>query len=329
MNLSGGSYFRGNDNEKYLRESGYDFFPVMVPRWETTGEDVYGTSCPGMDALGDIKQLQLGEKRAAQAIEKMVNPPMTGPSHLRNQKASILPGDITYLDVREGQQGFRPAHEVSARINELEMKQEQVRARIRRAFYEDLFLMMANDARSNVTAREIEERHQEKLLALGPVLEQLNQDLLDPLIDNAFNIMLMKGLIPPPPEEIAGQDLKVEYISIMAQAQKLVGIAGIERFTGFVGQLAAASPEVLDKIDFDQAVDIYGDMTSVPPGLVRTDEEVEELRASRAESQRQAQAMEQLNQETAALKNLSQTNVKDSSNAIGSIIEQANTSALV
>jgi hypothetical protein len=224
----GASYIAPND-DKVLSEGGFDFFPILCPRWEVTGEDVWGTECPGVIAIGDIKQLQLGEKRAAQAIEKMINPPMTAPTSLRNQKASILPGDVTYLDVRDGMQGFRPAHDIALRLSELENKQAQVRERIRKAFYEDLFLMLATLDRRNITAREIEERHEEKLLALGPVLEQLNQDLLDPLIDNTFAIMLRQGLVPPPPEEIQGQDLRVEYTSIMAQAQKLVGIAGLER----------------------------------------------------------------------------------------------------
>jgi hypothetical protein len=107
---SGGNYLVGGDEGKYLRESGYDFFPVLCPRWETTGEDVYGTDCPAMTALGDIKQLQTAERRIAQAIDKMVNPPMIGDYKLRNQKTSIIAGDITYADMSAGTQPFRPAH---------------------------------------------------------------------------------------------------------------------------------------------------------------------------------------------------------------------------
>lgn len=291
-----GEKYQADAYDQFLSMKGYDFFPILAPRWEVTGEDVYGTSCPGMEVLGDVKQLQLGEKRAAQAIEKMVNPPMTGPTHLKTAKPSILPGDITYVDVREGQQGFRPVHEVNFRIQELEQKQEQLRDRIRRGFYEDLFLMLASLDRRQITAREIEERHEEKLLALGPVLEQLNQDLLDPLIDNTFDIMVQQGMIPEPPEDLQGVKLKVEYISIMAQAQKLVGIGSIERFSTFAANLAQINPQTLDKIDMDQLIDVYGDMTSIPPGLVRPDEEVAKVRASRAKQQQamvQAQMMQQ------------------------------------
>ena len=167
------------DEGKLLSEKGYDYFPVLVPRWEVTGEDTYGTSCPGMIALGDIRQLQTGEKRSLQAIEKKVNPPMIAPTALKRVKTSILPGDITYTDEREGLKGFRAAHDINFQIQELEGKQEQIRIRIQRAFFEDLFLQLSRTDRREITAREIEERHEEKLLALGPVLEQLNQDLLD------------------------------------------------------------------------------------------------------------------------------------------------------
>lgn len=47
-------YEVGGDNDKLLRESGFDEFPIMAPRWEVNGEDVYGSSCPGMLALGPV-----------------------------------------------------------------------------------------------------------------------------------------------------------------------------------------------------------------------------------------------------------------------------------
>lgn len=314
-------------DDKFLSEKGYDYFPVLAPRWEISGEDVYGTSCPGMVALGDIKQLQLGEKRIFQAIDKMVNPPMVAATALRNQKTSILPGDITFADERDGRPAFRPAHEVNPQIQHLEQKQDQVRRRIQRSFYEDLFLMLASSDRRQITAREIDERHEEKLLALGPVLEQLNQDLLDPLIDITFDLEVRQGNIPKPPKELEGVPLKVEYISIMAQAQKLVGISGVERFVGFVGQVAQFNPAVLDKVDGDQMVDIYADMTSVPPSMVRTDEKVAEMRQKQAMAAQAQQQAEMMAQSTQAAKNLSQSDM-EGDNALTRIMDVAQAGAL-
>lgn len=298
-----------NKSETFLRESGYDYFPVFTPRWEINGEDIYGTSCPGMEALGDIKQLQIGEKRSLQAVDKMVNPALTGPTSLKNAKVSLTPGDITYNDIREGYQGLRPVHEVQFRISELEQKQAQVRQRIQRAFFEDLFLMLANSDRRQITAREIDERHEEKLLALGPVLEQLNQDLLDPLIDICFYIMNKQGLIPEPPPEAQGKDLKIEYISVMAQAQKMVGLGAVDRFMSFVAGAASYNQEVLDKVDSDNAIDVYADLTSVPSRMVRTDEEVMVIRENRQKAQQQAQQAEVARQQAAAAKDLSQAKI--------------------
>lgn len=295
-NPQGGITVLGGSGEegKILRESGFDNFPILAPRWEVTGEDTYGTNCPGMVALGDIKQLQTGEKRSLQAIEKKVNPPMIAPTVLQRKKSSILPGDITYIDEREGLKGFRPAHDVNFQITELEGKQDQIRQRIHRAFFEDLFLMLARTDRREITAREVEERHEEKLLALGPVLEQLNQDLLDPLIDNTFDFMVKQGLIPEPPEELQGAILKVEYVSVMAESQKLIGIGAVERFTGFISQVGAVEPSVFDKINSDELVNVYGDLTSIPAELVRSNEEAESIREerrARVEEQRQQEQL--------------------------------------
>jgi hypothetical protein len=169
--------------------------------------------------------------------------------------------------------------------------------------------MLAQSDRRQITAREIDERHEEKLLALGPVLEQLNQDSNDPLIDIAFDIHMRQGLIPPPPEEVQGSDLKVEYISMMAQAQKLVGIGGVERFAGFVMQAAQVDPSVLQKVNADQMIDVYADMTSVPPSIVRTDEQVSEMRQAQAAQQAKQQQMMMVKEASAAAKNLSQADL--------------------
>ena len=317
-----GTGYDSKEDDKYLRESGYDYFPILVPRWETTAEDVYGTNCPGMEALGDIKQLQNGEKRIMEAVDKMIRPPMKGPTSMKGQAASIISGDITYIDNVNGQ-GFEPVYEVNFRIQEMEMKQSQVRSRIQRSFYEDLFLMLSNLDRRQITARELEERHEEKLLALGPVLEQINQDLLDPLTDIAFNIHLRQRLLPPPPPELQGMELKVEYISVMAQAQKMLGVSSVERFTQFVGGLAQVDQGVLRKIKADQIVDVYGEMLSVPPSIVRTDEEVQQIIQAEQAQQMQQMQMQQQMQAVDMAKKLSETKINQQDAALDELIRQA------
>lgn len=310
---------------KMLSDRGYDSFRVLAPRWEVTGEDIYGTYCPGMEALGDTMQLQMMERRKMQALEKIINPPMVGPSSLRTQKSTILPGDITYLDVREGTQSFTPAFQINFNFEQMEKTQMQIRQRISKAMFEDLFLMLSESDRREITAREIDERHEEKLLALGPVLEQLNQDLLDPLVEITFETMMKQGLIPEAPPELHGMTLRVEYTSIMAQAQKLLGIAGLERFSGFVGNVRTTTedPAVLDKVDMDQLIDKYGEMTGIPPGIVVDQDKVDAIRQQRAQQQAAQQQAEQAAQAADAAQKLSKADMS-SDNALTRLASQGN-----
>lgn len=286
-----------DDGRKFLRESGFNEFPIMAPRWDITGGDSYGTDCPGMTALGDNRQLQIMERRKGQAIAKMIDPPLTGPSTLRTQKTSLLPGDVTYQDVREGMQGLRPIHEVRLDLSHMTADIQGVEYRIKRAFYEDLFLMLATSdpyrGAAPPTAREIEERHEEKLLALGPTLERTNDELLDPMVERIFEMMARAGLIPPPPPELEGVDLKVEYVSVLAQAQKLVGVSSSDRFLQTFVPLVEVFPETRAKIDPLRLVDIYSDMLGVDPRVIRSDEEAEAIVDEQAQQQRAAAEAEQ------------------------------------
>lgn len=314
--------YLGQSYDLFLRESGFDLFPLLCPRWEVNGEDTYGTACPGMDSIGDIKQLMLGEKRLAQAIEKVVSPPMTGPVSLKQQSATTIPGGITYVDNRSGQEGFKPSYQIDPRINELRMLNDSIRSRIKRMWFEDLFLMLVDDDRNQPpTAEEVRERKEEKLLALGPVLERLTQELLDPLVDLTFDIGMRRGAFPPPPESLHGVPLKIEFVSVMAQAQKLVGIASMERALGTVERIAAFDQTVLDKWDTDAYMDAYGEQLSLPPHIIRSDEETAALRANRAKQQQAQASAEQANQMAQAAQRLGSTPT-GGDNALSALLQQ-------
>jgi hypothetical protein len=165
--------------------------------------------------------------------------------------------------------------------------------------------MLAQSDRREITAREIDERKEEKLLALGPVLEQLNQDVLDPLVEITFQIMRRQGLIPEPPEELRGQPLKVEYISMMHQAQKLVGLAGHERFLTTLSTVQALEPTAIHKFDADQYIDEYSDILTIPPGVIRPDDDVATIRQELARAQQAQAQAQQLQAEAKAAKDLS------------------------
>lgn len=306
-------YEESGDSDNVLRESGFDDFPILAPRWEVNGEDVYGSSCPGMLALGQVKALQLEQRRKSQLIDKATNPPMVGPSSLKNQRVSLLPGDITYIDQMSSQDGFKPAYLVNPNTADLLADIQDTRSIINSSYFVDLFMMLQNVNTRSMPVEAVIEMKEEKLLMLGPVLERLNDEFLDPLIDRAFSIMVSKNLLPQPPDVMQGMPLRIEYISVMAQAQKSIGLGSLERFVGFVGGLAQAKPEALDKINVDQAIDSYAEMSGVSPTVVVPAEDVQQIREDRQQQIQQQQAMQMGMAAAQGAKTLSEAQTADPS----------------
>lgn len=319
------------DSNKILEQKGYDKFRVITGRWEVTGEDIYGTYCPGMEALGDIMGLQTMERRGMQALEKSINPPMVAPSSLKNQKATILPGDITYDDSREGQAGFRPAYQINPNFQQLEMKQNEARTRIKEAGYYDLFRAISDLEKSNVTAEEIRALKEEKLQDLGPMADRLNVEVLDPLIEIGFELLMKQGHIPPPPKELRGRPIRPEYMSIMAAATKAQSVAGIERWIDDLAKIRELEPQdpgVLDKANFDEAIDRLGEDLSIPVGMVRDDDAVAKIRQGRQQQQAAAQKAQQMQAAAATAKDLSSSDT-GGKNALTDLIDQGNAGNLL
>lgn len=308
--------------DKFLRESGFDDFPILTPRWDVTAEDVYATDCPGITALGDTKALQLAERRKYQAIDKIVNPPLQGPSSLKNKLNgnSVGPNDIVWHE--QNSEGLRSIYDFRPDLNAIAGEIMNVEGRVKRAFYEDLFLMLANTDRRQITAREVAEKHEEKLLMLGPVLERLHTELLDPLIDRTFNILQQNGVLPVPPPELQNRELNVEYVSVLAQAQRLVATGAVDRLVGFTGQLASVWPEARHKINASQAVDMYSESLGVDPSLIRSDDEVAAMAQAEAQQAAQAQAMANAQQGVDMAKTASEVEVTEN-NAVGAMMRNA------
>jgi hypothetical protein len=318
-----GTYDTRSDRDVFLSERGYQRFPILCPRWERTGEDPYATDSPGMTSIGDNKQLQYGEKRSAEVIEKKVRPPMVAPTSLKNAMVNQLPGGVTWVDSTSGSQKFEPAFNVVQDIGELEEKQRKIESRIDRSFYVDLFRMYASIEDRERTARENDYRNEERLQALGPVIEQIDLDQNDPMLDLAFDYHIDQRLLPPPPKELQGHELKVEYMSAMHLAQKALGVGTIERFARFVGEVGAVDTSVYKKVNTGKMVEIYADSLGVPPDIMRTDEEVEEIDAQMQAAQQKAERMQMIQQGAETAKTLSETDVEQPS-ALKSITQQLN-----
>lgn len=295
--------------DKLLLESGYDEQPFWAPRWDVVGADAWGQS-PGMEALPDLRELQAQVRLKGEATDWLIKPEkVTSPS----LKLKNMPGAITAaasVDQSTVLVPYQVPYQAIAVIGEDIAKCKEA---VDRATYAELFMAITN--MQGVQPRNVEEiasRNEEKLTQLGPVIERVNNEKLEVAIDRTFGIMLRGGFFPPPPEEIAGSDLKIEFISILTQMQRMVGIGQIERTAGFIGNLMGAFPDAGDKFNTDEAIDDYARRAGTPPKLIRSDDEVAEIRQNRAQAmqaEKAAAMMPAVQQGADAARLLSETDV--------------------
>lgn len=300
-----------------LDARGFREWPGVFPRWKTIGSDAYGTG-PSHDAFADIKQLQHMTKRKAQGMDVLISPPMIASNVLANRQKNLAPGGITFVPDASAV-GMKPAYQINLPIREMTEDIMRTQERIREFFYNDLFKMISrlDTVRS---ATEIDQRVEEKLVLLGPVLERFQKEGLDVALNRIFGIMSRKGLLLPTPPQLQGQNVEVQYVSILADAQRAVGAAPVERYISLVGNIAGAKPDVLDVPDWDELLRWYSEQIGVPVKLNKTPENVQALREQRAEAEQGAMTAEAAPGLAQAGKNLSETQVGGGANALQMIL---------
>lgn len=323
-------YERGGDPYQLLEVSGYDVFPEHVARWDLNSDDAWGHS-PAMDCLGDAKSLQKQHTRKAQAVDKHLDPPLIGDANLKKTRVSMLPGDVTWLEgASANSYGLKPLYEVKPDLQGALDDIKDMRSRIQSALYTDVFQMlktMGDELKSGITATEIQARVQERILEMGPVLTRLNNELYSKQIDQVLHIGMRRSklawqymkaglpvpdgvemIFPPPPAAMKGQSTDIEYISILAQSQRMDEVNGIQKLGTYILSMFQAKPDVLDKFNTDRAIDIIGDRLSVPPEIIVATDIAEKFRDARAkraaEQQQQQQQMQAAQVGSQALKNL-------------------------
>ena len=309
----------GGNGKRPFAMRGFHECPFIAPRWDVVSNDAYGRS-PCMDALPDIMQLQEETKRKAEGILKQVRPPMMADISLKNEPTATTPGGMTYVANLGSNPGMKPVFEVRPDLTAMMNDLKEIQGRIQRILFNDLFMMISqlDTVRS---ATEIQERKQEKLIQIGPVIERLQGEGFDMAIDRIFNIMLRKGMFSPPPPSIRGMPLKVLYISPLAELQRSAGTTtSIERTFQLAGQLAGVAPDIMDNLDLGEGLREYADALRTPPKIVRDAGAVLKIQAARAKKQEQAELLQQTVAGAKGAKDLSDAQVGGGQNALQAML---------
>ena len=276
-----------NGNE--LSVGGFREFPFVVPRYLKASNEIYGRS-PAMTALPDVKMLNEMSKTTIKAAQKQVDPPLLVPDDGFLLPVRTVPGGLNFY--RSGTRDRIEPLNIGAN-NPLGLNMEQQRRdSIRAVFYVNQLMMQQGP---QMTATEVIQRNEEKMRLLGPVLGRLQSELLKPLIDRVFAVLLRNNMLPQAPEFLSGRDVEIEYVSPLAKAQKSTELQSIMRAVEILGSLANVAP-VFDYVNFDNLVKHLADIVGVPQKILKTQSQVNAERQQQAQQQEQMQQMQQLQQ---------------------------------
>ncbi|MBO6266678.1 MAG: head-tail connector protein, partial [Synergistaceae bacterium] len=314
-------YEAGMNEGDFLSVGGYNEMPFFFTTW-TEGRGVYGVG-PGDEALTDTKGVENWELYKTIGLEKTIDPPVMVPGMLKG-RANTNPGaQNSVLGAGNGQQ-IAPLYQIQfgPALQLVQQEVQVVTNRIEDSLMASVFASISMDARpAQMSATEFMARKREAAQQTGPAISMYEPQILDKVLSRTFNAAQRLGLMPDPPEGLGGDFLlNAEYLGPLSQMLRQTGSDSTRQLVTDVAQLAQLQPDILDKLDMDQIVDELARGIAAPGSVVRSDEQVAEIRQARADAQaqqqQQAMALEQQKNDIAA------ANVKTEGTMAGAMMGQ-------
>ena len=290
-----------NKNE-FLSIKGFDKFPFVVFESAFSSDVDYPQDSPGINALADVKQLMTMVKEYAKAVKKIVCPTYKGPATLKNKKLADVPG--AYIEEDENGRGISPVYEVNPRVLELKQEKDELKQAIKEHFYNDLFAMILTTAERGRTATEVNELKEEKMVLLSPLLEQIHCALRQ-ILNWIYKEEIRVGILEPLKPKYQNFRFEIEFVSSLAQAQKVSNISSMERFTTFVSNIAnAIDPILKSKLNGEKIIEDYANYANIDPTQIVPSEEIEKIKAQNATNQSLQMQLEAMKQGSQIIQNM-------------------------
>ena len=272
----------GGSGCRILRWSGFHEKPFVAPRWERVKGTPYGHS-PARTALADVKTLYEIDKQNLTILKKNAAPPVTVKGSMKNQLIDLSPNGVTYVPAMNADAGVSPIYQPQNSFQMTESKIEKLQQSIREVFYNDLFMPVLQKDKK-MSATEINSINSEKIGNITPVVERLEKEALDHIFRRCYSILDDFGdIIPPQPPELQGVRFDIDYISILAQSQKLSELGSIEQFVEFTAHCNGLSPQAGDKVNVEQVIQKYAEVLSIDNELLNTAEAIAQMQSKREE----------------------------------------------
>ena len=295
---------------EFLSIKGFDKFPYVVFESAYSADIDYPQDSPGINALADVKQLMTMVKEYAKAVKKIVCPTYKGPASLKNKKLADVPG--AYIEEDENGRGITPIYEVNPRVLELKQEKDELKSAIKEHFYNDLFAMILSTAQRGRTATEVNELKEEKMVLLSPLLEQIHSALRQ-VLNWIYDEELRVGILEPLKSEYQNLRINIEFISSLAQAQKVSNISSMERFTTFVSNMAnSIDPILKSKLNGEKIIEDYANFANISPTQIIPSVELDKIRTQARKIQSAQEQMQIISQGSQIIQNMGGVDSKGS-----------------
>lgn len=292
------------DRKVEVREGGYKQFPFMVSRFAKMKGSPYGSAVAD-NIFPAIRMSNEMEHTVILSAQNQVAPPLEIPDEAFLRPFNFNPRGKNIKNVGFPNEHILPINlggNTPLGIEYMERKQRK----IEQAFYNDLFL--AVEQIGKMTATEVSLRNNQRMQLLGSAIGNIMREKLSPTIERVYAIAGKNGKLPPLPPELINEEYTIEYVSPLARAQKSLETNDLNQAMAIIGQLVqiqlagGQQPTVLDKLNFDELVNYTGEITNIAPRLILDDDEVNDIRMSRAEQQQQAEQLALIQQGAEAVK---------------------------
>ena len=295
-NMKFQSIYFEHSTDHIISVGGFNENPYVVSRYLKSSTEIYGRS-PSMNALPDVKVLNKMVEHGLKAAAKMIDPPLLVPDDSMLAPVRMTPGSLNYYrsGSRDRIEPLNIGQNTTVTLNAENARREA----IARMFHVDQLQIQSN---RTMTATEVLQRNEEKMRILGPVMGRIQSELLEPMINRVFLIMLRNRLFKEAPAILANQEIDIEYVSPMALAQKGQELQNVMRGLELFGSLAQTMP-VMDYIDENGLVKQLVQTLGLPARMIKSDKEVQAIRMERQEAQQQQMQMQQQLAESEMAKN--------------------------
>lgn len=296
------SYYVEVDTQHMLGEGGYFEFPFVVYYWNQSEHSAYGES-PMMYALADVKMLQLMNKHSIRAFGQWVDPPMALAANgvTVNMNARAMNSGLMNPD---GSLRIKPII-TQQRPDYAEAAIEKRREALKESMYLNLFQTLVDHP--EMTATEAMIRNNEKGDMLGPIGAKI-QAAHASMFDREFGILARKGAMDEgtslaPPSSLSDKEVSIVFSSPFDRLRRSHELTGIQTTLEIVLPLAKGDPTVMDGINGDEILTTAQEITGAPRRILRTKEEIAQIRQQRQQQQMGDQALAQAETGSKALKN--------------------------